>query len=1356
MTYNGGVQSVSGFTATGLVNGETVAVLTNVSAGASATNAGTYITQASGTAGNYNLTFVDGNLVINKAALTVTGNTSNVTYSGLSQSVSGFTVSGLQGSDTVATLTNVSATGAIGLNAGSYINTVSVGSEANYVVTGSNGALNIAKANAIVTANSANVTYNGSLQSVSGFTATGLVNGETTSVLSNITAGGSGTNAGSYVAQATGSDTNYNITFVNGSFAIAKAALTVTGNSSNVTYNAANQSVNGYTVSGLQGNDTVADLVNVSAAGVTARNVGAYTNTVTVGNETNYVVTGVNGSLAIAPKAITISGITASNKTYDGNTNATVNSSNASGWIAGDSFSVTSTGVFADKNAASGQTVTLNSVYSGADVANYLITHQATTIADINKATLTAVGGKVYDGLITLTGAQLSVGGVNGETFSASGSVTMSTKNVQTNQTLASTAGLTLTGVSGSNLSNYEALALADTSVTVTPKALTLVAPSASKVYDGTTLRTTTTSDLNDLSAQLVGGDRVSAAEIVYGSKDVGTGKRVTVNLGSLVIDDGNRGANYLVGVTDSNSGVITKAPLVVSAISDAKFVTQADTVGYGGVIYNGFVPGENASVLSLGSVTRSNSATNSAGSYSGVLVPAGFSASNYEITYQAGSYSIVPAQTLLIRAGSGTTTYGTAPTYNLTAQYLATNGTIINALAPTQGAQISISDGSGGSASFNLAAVNGTYSSSNNLQVGGYNLGVSNVSITGSNFTNVTMIGALTVNPKILSNNLGVQSITKVYDGSTSITGAGLTFDRSLAGVIGIDTVALSGSGSYDDRNVGINKAVTISMGLSGTDARNYALSTTNLNANVGSITQLSSVRYIGAANGSWSDSRNWAGGALPDGNNVAQVVIPVGSAVIYNSDQVGVIGSQITNSGAIHFASANPFTFANNVSGSGLISQAGSGLLTISGNNSAMSGNLDIGNYSVTLSSINALGSGAVDSAGGKLSVTSGIVLPKLTVNGNITLLTEVKTIGDQLYNNNLTFMSSGTPYAQNSVNQAITQALPNFESTSGNISFMGTVSAGSGSKLAQRNLVVSAANGSVLFNDQVGQGIVQNRSANGTMQMISYANYDNSDVSPYVIDVQGQTIRLFADVTSFNKQQYRGSVLIGDNASNGNTRLLLSMDPSISFTGSIDDVTAGQHTLMLRALTLNSDAPTITVGDVGLTKALASLDVLTGSQNVNSYVTDISPDRSTFVGSISLVGNITTTNNQLYVGDTINLTNGTTLRSNLGTIEMITGTHGSVVGLNGVLFSFGLNATGLGSSLGTLGGRVSRDQPVQNNGITNSQHAILHSKLNDWVDKSNTTYRDSSTEAGEVQIGDLKTVNCEPNLDDNCRIN
>ena len=93
--------------------------------------------------------------------------------------------------------------------------------------SGNDGQIN--KANATVTANSSTVTYTGQAQSVTGFTATGLVNNETAAVLTGVTtSGGSGTNAATYAHTISGTAANYNLTLVNGSLTIDPAALTIT------------------------------------------------------------------------------------------------------------------------------------------------------------------------------------------------------------------------------------------------------------------------------------------------------------------------------------------------------------------------------------------------------------------------------------------------------------------------------------------------------------------------------------------------------------------------------------------------------------------------------------------------------------------------------------------------------------------------------------------------------------------------------------------------------------------------------------------------------------------------------------------------------------------------------------------------------------------------------------------------------------------------------------------------------------------------------------------------------------------------------------------------------------------------
>ncbi|GGB52613.1 hypothetical protein GCM10011502_27190 [Oceanisphaera marina] len=97
-----------------------------------------------------------------------------------------------------------------------------------------------------------------------------------------------------------------------------------------------------------------------------------------------------------------MSGITAQDKTYDGNSTANVNAANAqiSGLIAGDKITVSASGAFSDKHAGENKTVILNNSYTGADAGNYNITNQANTTANITprSVTVTATDADKYQG----------------------------------------------------------------------------------------------------------------------------------------------------------------------------------------------------------------------------------------------------------------------------------------------------------------------------------------------------------------------------------------------------------------------------------------------------------------------------------------------------------------------------------------------------------------------------------------------------------------------------------------------------------------------------------------------------------------------------------------------------------------------------------------------------------------------------------------------------------------------------------------------------------------------------------------------------------------------------------------------
>jgi hypothetical protein len=880
----------------------------------------------------------------------------------------------------------------------------------------------------------------------------------------------------------------------------------------------------------------------------------------------------------------------------------------------------------------------------------------------INKAQLTATGTMVYDGQIEFSGASLVLTGVTignvTETLNASGTVTMATKNVQVNQAPLSNASLTIQNktVGGRTFlaSNYEDLAEADTSLTVTRKLVTLTAPVLTKTYDGGYNYNMTAADLNNMSAQtelngdlkLVGGDRVSAATVAFADKDAGVNK--VVNLSAVTIDDGNGGLNYNVSRENTSNSTINKADLTVRAVNAAKFVDRDDP-GFN-VIYNGFKNGETAPAVGVPgtsdlsavvTVSRTTSGE-SAGTYAAALMPGGATSNNYNIQYVAGDFVIAPAESLLVQIAPSSIVYGAAPSYTITAKYLASDNTETN-LTPLDNGLITINDNSNGSAVFAISAVNATYSSSGKINVGGYNLAASNPVITGNNFRSLVVVGSLTVNAKELNvGQLGITGVDKVYDGGNNISGLVLNVNATQSTVRSGDSVAIYGTGTFQDRHVGTNKNIDVNVSLSGADARNYSLSTTRVLGNFGSISQLASVTWVGpSTDGRWSNATNWANGAKPDGNNVAQVIIPTGFDVLYDSALVGQIGSQILNSGAITFNGGDNFNFNSVVSGAGNINQTGAGTLTVSANNTNFGGNININASSLVLANANALGTGKVVSNGGSLATSANLVLPRLTVDGPVNLASNIKTDGAQTYNGAVTITATRT-----------------LESVNSDVIFNGTVDAGLNSYAAQKLLEVIALNGLVKFNGNVGNIIgtdpinrmeIEERTVNGVVEEFyiwrdaDYDVYKLTSKNIFRLDVTAANIAINADVTTFENQIYTGAIRIGNNGNNGFTRTLVSLDPKIEFNGTIDDSGESTHTLVAKAIANANQGLTPVInfmGDVGSFKALAALTAVVGNQQNGGDWAMPGPDPVARVGTVSLQADIKALNNVEITANRLNV--------------------------------------------------------------------------------------------------------------------
>ena len=134
-------------------------------------------------------------------------------------------------------------------------------------------------------------------------------------------------------------------------------------------------------------NTSVATVTNTGAVTI----ISAGTADITAEYESETHIGSAYIKLTINRKTVTITGVTANDKEYDGNTTAAVKSSGIlSGVAAGDDVSIKAgTASFADKNAGNNKTVSFSGFsLSGSEEGNYTLSDQpANTRANINKRT---------------------------------------------------------------------------------------------------------------------------------------------------------------------------------------------------------------------------------------------------------------------------------------------------------------------------------------------------------------------------------------------------------------------------------------------------------------------------------------------------------------------------------------------------------------------------------------------------------------------------------------------------------------------------------------------------------------------------------------------------------------------------------------------------------------------------------------------------------------------------------------------------------------------------------------------------------------------------------------------------------
>ena len=222
---------------------------------------------------------------------------------------------------------------------------------------------------------------------------------------SSLTTDGKAVGVGSYTAKATAlSNANYKlpVTGLTQNFTITAEASVLTKAPEAITTLKYSGTAQGLVSAGTATNGTMqyrledGSYSETIPTGTAAETYKVYYKV--VGN-TNYADVDEAGPIevTIGQKAITITGIKANDKDYDGTVNATLDYSGASfgGIVSGDNLTVTATGQFADKNVAYnaanaviGKDVTISGLtLGGTSVANYQLAatgQQATASAKIN------------------------------------------------------------------------------------------------------------------------------------------------------------------------------------------------------------------------------------------------------------------------------------------------------------------------------------------------------------------------------------------------------------------------------------------------------------------------------------------------------------------------------------------------------------------------------------------------------------------------------------------------------------------------------------------------------------------------------------------------------------------------------------------------------------------------------------------------------------------------------------------------------------------------------------------------------------------------------------------------------------
>ena len=855
--YNAALRTNAAATVTGLLGSDSL----TVTGAATGTHVGSYADALSPVAGsgtslaNYAITTTQGALTVTAAPLTVTATAVSATY-GTAQALdgsAGFTTSGLQGGDSVASVTltysggsNVPATTAAGTYASSVLPSAAVAGAgtalSDYSLSYAAGSTVVARRAITLTEAAQSLVYNASTQSGSFTTNLGTVTGSTVATGLNgdiLTVSGvaSGRNAGTYTPNLAISGTasaNYILTASNGTLTITPFQFffgpnggvgpRIVGAANDKVYNATTAATGSVSVLGLLGSDTltatassaVFDTKNVgSGKAVTLAGIALAGDATTLANYTLGGTTSVATTAAVTPAPLTITGANTSlvyNASTQNNAAATV-----AGLVGGET--VTLSGYGAGRNVGNYADTLTVTAGAGTSLSNYTVTktNGALTITPfqfffgpnggVGPRIVGAANDKVYDAGTAATGSVNVLGLLGSDTLTATATAAaFDSKNVASGKTVTF-GGVAVQG-DATTLANYTlgGATSVTTTAAITPATLTVNARTDVKVYD----RTTASSKTPTVTG-LLGSDTLTGLTQAFADRNVlGAGASTLTVPNGYVLSDGNSGANYTLTVNTA-AGTITPRPLSATGITAQNKVYDATTtasLSTTSVQVTGVLAADVASINVViganvtGTFADANVGTGKAVNLAGISLT-GLGSANYTTDGIGGvSANITPAPLTIV--GATTSSVYTAATQTNSAA----------TITGLQGSDAITASGRGTGTNV------GTYADSL-VAVAGGSTSLGNYSITLTN-------GSLTVTPKALTAVAAAND--KVYDAGTATTGS-----VTLTGLIGADagTVVAQGSYAFAQSNIGTGLPVAVTgLTLTGAASGNYSLPGSTLSA--------------------------------------------------------------------------------------------------------------------------------------------------------------------------------------------------------------------------------------------------------------------------------------------------------------------------------------------------------------------------------------------------------------------------------------------------------------------------------------------------------------------------------------------